>query len=197
MHPFTVIEAVIAINAGKLVGVPTDTVYGVAADPWSETGMKALFELKGRGPEHPIALLVADLEQAHELVTITSQAQRLADEFWPGPLTLVLPAASGLPAWIGDQTRGTVGVRVPQHPVALDLLDKAGTLAVTSANRTGEEAAIDDEQAREVFGDAVTGYLAGAGSAGTASTVLDATSDPPVLLRAGPVAWPREDVDES
>ncbi|MEE8491287.1 MAG: L-threonylcarbamoyladenylate synthase [Acidimicrobiia bacterium] len=196
MHPFTVIEAVIALNAGRLVGVPTDTVYGVAADPWSESGMNALFELKGRGPEHPVALLVADLEQAHELVVITAIAERLAAEFWPGPLTLVLPAARDLPPWIGDQARGTVGVRVPQHPVALDLLDKAGTLAVTSANRSGEEAAVDHEQALQIFGDEVTGYLEGAGSAGLASTVLDATVDPPVVLRAGPVAWPREDGDE-
>ena len=196
MHPFTVIEAVIALNAGKLVGVPTDTVYGVAADPWSESGMNALFDLKGRGPEHPVALLVADLEQAHELVVITAIAERLAAEFWPGPLTLVLPAARDLPPWIGDQARGTVGVRVPQHPVALDLLDKAGTLAVTSANRSGEEAAVDHEQALQIFGDAVIGYLEGAGSAGLASTVLDATVDPPAVLRAGPVAWPREDGDE-
>ncbi len=196
MHPFTVIEAVIALNAGKLVGVPTDTVYGVAADPWSESGMNALFDLKGRGPEHPVALLVADLEQAHELVVITALAERLAAEFWPGPLTLVLPAARDLPPWIGDQARGTVGVRVPQHPVALDLLDKAGTLAVTSANRSGEEAAVDHEQALQIFGGAVICYLEGAGSAGLASTVLDATVDPPAVLRAGPVAWPREEGDE-
>lgn len=196
MHPFSVIEAVIALNAGKLVGVPTDTVYGVAALPSSETGMNALFELKGRGPEHPIALLVADLEQAHELVSITAMAQRLAEEFWPGPLTLVLPAARNLPHWIGDQARGTVGVRVPQHPVALDLLDKAGTLAVTSANRSGEEAAVDHEQARQVFGDAVAGYLEGEGAAGLASTVLDATVDPPVVLRAGPITLPQEGTDE-
>ena len=196
MHPFTVVEAVIALNAGKLVGVPTDTVYGVAADPWSESGMNALFDLKGRGPEHPVALLVADLEQAHELVVITALAERLAAEFWPGPLTLVLPAARDLPPWIGDQARGTVGVRVPQHPVALDLLDKAGTLAVTSANRSGEKAAVDHKQALQIFGDAVIGYLEGAGSAGLASTVLDATVDPPAVLRAGPVAWPREEGDE-
>jgi tRNA A37 threonylcarbamoyladenosine synthetase subunit TsaC/SUA5/YrdC len=80
--------------------------------------------------------------------------------------------------------------------VALDLLDKAGTLAVTSANRSGEEAAVDHEQAVQIFGNEVIGYLEGAGSAGLASTVLDATVDPPVVLRAGPVAWPREDGDE-
>jgi tRNA threonylcarbamoyl adenosine modification protein (Sua5/YciO/YrdC/YwlC family) len=188
MHPFTVLEAVVALNAGKLVGVPTDTVYGIAAYPWSEDGMNALFDLKGRGPEHPVALLVADLQQARELCVISEQANRLAGRYWPGPLTMVLEAARDLPAWIGDQARGTVGVRVPQHPVALELLTIAGALAVSSANRSGEAPAVGDADAREVFGDAVIGYLAGEGGAGTASTVLDVTVDPPRVLRVGPVA---------
>ncbi|MCP4247008.1 MAG: threonylcarbamoyl-AMP synthase, partial [bacterium] len=175
------------LNAGRLVGVPTDTVYGIAADPWSETGMNALFDLKGRGPEHPVALLVADLEQARELCVITGPARNLAERYWPGPLTMVLEAARSLPEWIGDQARGTVGVRVPEHPVALELLERAGTLAVTSANRSGEEPAVNDEQARAIFADAVIGYLAGEGRAGTASTVLDITVDPPLVLRQGPV----------
>jgi tRNA threonylcarbamoyl adenosine modification protein (Sua5/YciO/YrdC/YwlC family) len=187
MHPFTVLEAVVALNAGRLVGVPTDTVYGIAADPWSRRGMSSLFDLKGRGPEHPVALLVADLEQARELCVITERARALAEQHWPGPLTMVLEAARDLPDWIGDQARGTVGVRVPRHPVALELLERAGSLAVTSANRTGEGPAVSDGEAREVFGDAVTGYLAGAGSAGMASTVLDVTVQPPVVLRPGPI----------
>jgi tRNA threonylcarbamoyl adenosine modification protein (Sua5/YciO/YrdC/YwlC family) len=187
MHPFTVLEAVVALNAGHLVGVPTDTVYGIAAFPWSEEGMNALFDLKGRGPEHPVALLVADLQQARELCVISDQAQRLADRYWPGPLTMVLEAARDLPAWIGDQARGTVGVRVPQHPVALELLSIAGALAVSSANRSGEDPAVGDEDARAVFGDLVVGYLAGEGGAGTASTVLDVTVQPPEVLRAGPL----------
>ena len=187
MHPFTVLEAVIALNAGKLVGVPTDTVYGIAADPWSETGMNALFDLKGRGPEHPVALLVADLEHARQLCVISSAARGLAAQYWPGPLTMVLEAATDLPAWIGDQARGTVGVRVPEHEVALELLNVAGALAVTSANRSGEDPALSDEEARAVFGDSVIGYLAGEGGAGLASTVLDVTVDPPEVLRRGPI----------
>lgn len=187
MHPFTVLEAVVALNAGRLVGVPTDTVYGIAADPWSETGMNALFDLKGRGPEHPVALLVADLEQARELCVISERARTLAARHWPGPLTLVLHAARDLPAWIGDQARGTVGVRVPQHVVALELLERAGTLAVSSANRSGEEPAVSHEEAESIFGAAVIGYLRGKGSSGQASTVLDLTVDPPAVLRAGPV----------
>lgn len=189
MHPFTVLEAVVALNAGKLVGVPTDTVYGIAADPWSESGMNALFELKGRGPEHPVALLVADLEHAHQLCEISNSARTLAAQHWPGPLTMVLEAAEGLPAWIGDQVRGTVGVRVPEHEVALELLNVAGALAVTSANRTDEPPAVSDEEARAIFGDAVIGYLAGEGGAGLASTVLDVTVDPPVVIRQGPVTF--------
>ena len=189
MHPFTTIEAVVALNAGRLVGVPTDTVYGIAAVPWSEAGMEALFELKGRGPEHPVALLAATLEQVHELAVISSQARRLAAEYWPGPLTMVLKAAPGLPRWIGDQQQGTVGVRVPQHPVAIDLLDKAGALAVTSANRTGEDPAVNHIEAQAIFGDAVTGYLQGEGGAGLASTVLDVTVEPPTVLRKGPIAF--------
>ncbi len=187
MHPFTVLEAVVALNAARLVGVPTDTVYGIAADPWSESGMNSLFDLKGRGPEHPVALLVADLEQARELCVITGRARTLAKRYWPGPLTMVLEAARELPEWIGDQAHGTVGVRVPQHPVAIELLERAGTLAVTSANRSGEEPALNDREARAIFGDAVIGYLAGEGSAGRASTVLDVTADPPIVLRPGPV----------
>ncbi len=182
------LEAVVALNAGRLVGVPTDTVYGIAAAPWSEEGMNALFDLKGRGSEHPVALLAADLEHAHELCVISGAARSLAKRYWPGPLTMVLEAARDLPAWIGDQERGTVGVRVPEHPVALELLNMAGTLAVSSANRTAQAPAVSDEEARAIFGDAVTGYLAGEGGAGLASTVLDVTVDPPVVLREGPVA---------
>lgn len=189
MHPFTTIEAVVALNAGKLVGVPTDTVYGIAAQPWSEAGMGALFQLKGRGSEHPVALLAADLEQVHELAVISPAARRLAAQYWPGPLTMILEAVDGLPDWIGDRKLGTVGVRVPEHPVALDLLDKAGALAVSSANRSGEAPAVDHAEAQVIFGEAVTGYLQGAGGAGLASTVLDVTVDPPAVLREGPISF--------
>ncbi len=187
MAPFTVAEAAAAVRAGLLVGTPTDTVYGIAADPNRRSAMKLLMSLKGRSPGHPIALLAADAEQAGELCVITDRARSLALEHWPGPLTMVMRATPGLPEWIGDPDRGTVGVRVPDHPVALDLLRRTGVLAVSSANRTGEAPAVDDERAREIFGDEVAGYLAGRGSADSASTVLDMTVEPPVVLRPGPI----------
>lgn len=180
-------EALGHLKAGLLIGVPTDTVYGIAADPRSEAGVGALYDLKGRNPGHPIALLVADVEQAAELCVITGPARSLAERFWPGPLTIVMEAAAGVPAWIGDQVRGTVGVRVPHHPVALELLQKSGVLAVTSANRTGGEPALDHTRALSIFGEAVAGYLPGESADGLASTVVDVTSDPPEVLRLGPI----------
>jgi tRNA threonylcarbamoyl adenosine modification protein (Sua5/YciO/YrdC/YwlC family) len=187
MHPLTTYEAVVALNAGRIVGVPTDTVYGVAADPFSRDGMTALFQLKGRGKEHPVALLCADIEQANELARISPLAQKLASRHWPGPLTLVMERVPGLPDWIGDARGGTVGLRVPQHPVALELLRTTGTLAVTSANRHGEEPAVNHEEAQAIFGSEVFGYLHGKGGAGTASTVVDITEHPPRILRQGSV----------
>lgn len=184
-------EAVVALNAGRLVGVPTDTVYGIAVDAWSESGMKLLSDLKGRAPEQPVALLVADLRRAGRLASVSSAALNLAKEHWPGSLTLVLPAAPDLPVWM--QARGTVGLRVPNHPVALDLIERVGTLAVTSANLTGETPAVDHAHAHSMFSDAVAGYLPGERGVGAASTVLDVTVDPPVLLREGPVTVDRWD----
>lgn len=179
--------AVSALEAGLLVGLPTDTVYGIAADPWSEAGVKALYDLKGRSPGHPIALLAADVGQVSELCIVTAPARLLGERFWPGPLTIVLEAADRVPSWIGDRDRRTVGLRVPQHPVALDLLKTVGALAVTSANPTGRDPALNDRQAAAMFGEAVAAYLPGEGGTGVASTVVDVTVDPPRVLRPGPV----------
>lgn len=184
----TVDEAVEALKDGQLVGVPTDTVYGIAADPWSETGVRALYELKGRDPERPIALLVADLEQARRVCTLGGPARDLAERHWPGPLTLVLKAAVGLPAWIGDRERGTVGVRVPDHPVARRLLAAVGAIAASSANHVGEAPAVNHREAGRIFGGAVAGYLTGEGRSGLSSTVVDVTVTPPLVLRRGPIA---------
>jgi tRNA threonylcarbamoyl adenosine modification protein (Sua5/YciO/YrdC/YwlC family) len=180
-------EATKALKAGLLVGVPTDTVYGIAADPWSETGMRALYELKGRDPERPIALLVADLEQARRVCTVGGAARDLALRHWPGPLTLVTEAAVGLPAWVGDPKRGTVGVRVPDHPVARRLLTAVGAIAASSANRSGEAPAVNANEAARIFGEAVAGYLPGESRSGLSSTVVDVTVDPPLELRRGPI----------
>ncbi|MGI9649056.1 MAG: L-threonylcarbamoyladenylate synthase [Acidimicrobiia bacterium] len=181
-------QARAALEQGLLVGVPTDTVYGIAADPWSETGVRALFELKGRDPGRPVALLASGLEQAGRVCVLTDGARGLAERFWPGPLTLVTETAAGLPAWIGDRERGTVGVRVPDHQLALRLLAAAGPLAVSSANPSGGDPALDHHQAESIFGDSVAGYLPGECEAGVASTVVDVSREPPLVLRSGPIA---------
>lgn len=169
------------------MGLPTDTVYGLAAVPTNPEAVGRLYELKGRPEYKPVALLVASVEQAAELVSFSDTAAGLAKAHWPGPLTLVLKTLRPLPPWVGDPVRQTVGVRMPDHELALEVLDAAGPLAVTSANRSGEEPGIDHVAAEQIFGSGVDLYLPGECPGGTASTVVDATTDELVVLRSGPI----------
>lgn len=182
--------AVAALREGRIVGVPTDTVYGIAADPFLEAAVEALFAAKGRPAVKPIPILAADLEQAMRVGVLDEAAADAAAAHWPGALTLVVPRAEGLPDWIGDPAAGSVGVRVPDHPAALALLAVAGPLAVTSANRSGEAAAGDHHAARATLGDAVAVYIEGSGGGGAASTVVDLTGPNARILRPGPLEWP-------
>lgn len=182
-------QALQALRAGHVVGLPTDTVYGIGADPFREEAVASLFAAKGRPEVKPIPLLAADMDQVRRVAVLDDRTARRAGPHWPGALTLVLPRASGLPDWIGDAERDTVGVRVPDHPVALELLDAFGPLAVTSANPSGKSPAQDDEEARAALGDAIAVYVPGRGSGGAASTVIDLTAAEPRVLRPGPVEW--------
>lgn len=182
----TLAEAAAALRAGAVVGVPTDTVYGLAAVPAADA-VGALYELKGRPSGRPVALLVASVADAERVAVLAPGARRLVERHWPGALTIVAPAAVALPPWVGDPDRGTVGVRMPDHPGLLSLLAETGPLAVTSANLSGEPPALDDAEARRIFGDAVAGYVPGRCPGGTASTVVDVTGPEPVVLRPGPV----------
>lgn len=180
-------EALAAILDGQVVGMPTDTVYGVGADPFNLDAVERLFELKGR-PEHkPVGVLVATVDQAREIGEITEGAAELAEAHWPGALTLIVTPKVVLSDWVGDKQRRTVGIRVPDHPVARDLLELSGPLAVTSANRSGGPEAMSDREARDVFGDEVAVYLEGRAPGGQASTVVDATGPDLTVLREGPV----------
>ncbi len=183
----TIDEAVVALEAGKIVGIPTDTVYGLAVRPTDRRAVEALFVLKGRPVGRPVALLVASVGQAEEIVVLGPAARQLARRHWPGALTLVAPAAVALPPWVGDAERMTVGVRMPDHPAALALLAALGPLAVTSANRSGEPPALDDAEACRIFGDAVAGYVPGRCPGERASTVVDTTGLGLVVIRPGPV----------
>ncbi|MBI5157487.1 MAG: threonylcarbamoyl-AMP synthase [Acidimicrobiia bacterium] len=174
-----------ALHRGLVIGLPTDTVYGIGADPMNERALRRLFEAKGRPEDKPIPILAASLADARGFGMIDTAVGK----HWPGPLTVVVRRMPAVPAWIGDPHAGTVAIRVPDHPLALELLGRFGPLAVTSANRSGEEPVADDAAALAVFGEAVAVYLPGGGGGGAASTVVDLTGRVPVVLRPGPVAW--------
>lgn len=177
-------DALAALQRGLLVGLPTDTVYGVGADPFNREAVARLYQVKGRDPAAPIPVLGAD---AAAFVGIADLADLAAIEgHWPGALTVVVPKSPGSPEWIGDE-RGTVAIRVPDHPVALELLRAAGPLAVTSANRSGEPPARTADEARFALGYGVAVYLEGDARLGEASTVVDLSGPSPVVLRQGPV----------
>ncbi len=183
-------------GGGELVVLPTDTVYGVGADAFSPDAVSRLLAAKGRGRDLPVPVLVGQWRAVNGLVdTLPEPASELISAFWPGPLTLVLRAGAGLTWDLGD-TRGTVAVRMPLHPVALELLGETGPLAVSSANRTGQPAATTAIEAEEQLSARVSVYLDSGPAAGrTPSTILDLTGDAPRLLREGAVSRQRvEDV---
>ena len=182
-----VAAAVELINGGGVVGVPTDTVYGLAVDPFNEDALWTLFDLKGRPERKPIGLLVGSVEQAEELARIPDDVHELLEQHWPGALTIVVPVKVIVPDWVGDGSTRTIGLRMPDHPAILELLQATGPLAVTSANRSGEAETHDDAAGRAVFGELVDGYLAGECPGGMASTVVDLTGDGLKVLRQGPV----------
>jgi tRNA threonylcarbamoyl adenosine modification protein (Sua5/YciO/YrdC/YwlC family) len=183
----TIAAAIEAVRTGEVVGLPTDTVYGIGVDPLNESAVARLFDLKGR-PEHkPVGLLVAGLAQARMVGEIEGLAEQLAIAHWPGALTLVVTPRVILANWVGDTQRHTVGIRVPDHALALELLEACGPLAVTSANRSGGVEATDDSEARAIFGDEVAVYLPGTAPGGEASTVVDATGARLAILRQGPI----------
>ncbi len=178
-----------ALRSGEIIGVPTDTVYGIAADPMQRSAVERLFTAKRRPGIKPIPILVASIEDARRIAVIDEGAAATATRHWPGGLTLILPRVVDLPDWVGDSQRNTVGVRIPNHAIALQLLAVSGPLAVTSANRSGADPAIDRSEAEEALGDSVAAYLPGRGSGGAASTVVDLSGAKPRTLRKGPVDW--------
>lgn len=157
--------------------LPTDTVYGVAADAFNANAVKRLLEAKGRGRQSPPPVLVPDVATLRAVsAEVPEPVERLVEAFWPGGLTIILPAQPSLSWDLGD-TNGTVAVRMPAHRVALEILEETGPLAVSSANLTGQLAATTAQQAYDMLGDSVEVYLdAGPSEGGIASTILDATA---------------------
>jgi tRNA threonylcarbamoyl adenosine modification protein (Sua5/YciO/YrdC/YwlC family) len=181
--------AVAAVLKGALVVLPTDTVYGIGADAFRPSAVDQLLIAKGRGRQMPPPVLVGSVRAASALVEdLGPYGQELIDEFWPGGLTLICRASRSL-KWDLGETKGTVAVRMPQHPVALDLLAQTGPMAVSSANLTGQPAATTADAAREQLGDSAEIYLDGGPcDESTPSTIVDLTGDMPRLLRTGVVS---------
>ena len=176
--------ATAALRRGEVVGVPTDTVYGLAADATDVEAIQQLFELKERPSERTIAVLVADLAGAESLVKLTAQARRLAERFWPGPLTIVAPRRPEAPEHLG--TGATIGVRVPDDETMRAIAGPA-PLAVTSANLHGDPTPSTAQGVAELF-PALRLVIDGGPRPGASSTVVDATAPVPAVLREGPVS---------
>lgn len=166
-----------AIGRGELVVLPTDTVYGVAADAFSPEAVQRLLDAKGRGRQSPPPVLIPNTDTLAALAAeVVEPVRLLAEAFWPGPLTVVLPAQPSL-SWDLGETGGTVALRIPDQALALELLAETGPLAVSSANSTGDPAARNIEEAQGMLGESIAVYLDAGEVAGdgTASTIIDAT----------------------
>ncbi|MGO4589152.1 L-threonylcarbamoyladenylate synthase [Paenarthrobacter sp. 2TAF44] len=185
-----------AISEKKCIVLPTDTVYGIAADAFSPLAVTMLLASKGRSRQMPPPVLIPRINALDGLASdVSADARALAQAFWPGGLTLILHAQPSLDWDLGD-TKGTVALRMPDDELALELLGLTGPLAVSSANRTGQEAAQTASEARLQLADSVEVYLEGGfrpvkGTAALPSTIVDATSEPFRVVRQGAISLER------
>jgi len=187
-RPLGIASAVSALKGGRLVVLPTDTVYGIGADAFDNSAVAALLAAKGRGRDMPVPVLVGSWHTIDGLVySVPPPARELIRAFWPGALSLVVRQAPSLQWDLGD-ANGTVMLRMPLHPVAIELLREVGPMAVSSANVSGRPAALTAADARNQLGDLVEVYLeSGPSARQAASTIVDLTSSQPRVLREGPV----------
>lgn len=179
--------AVTAVGDGAAIVFPTDTVYGIGADPFSADAVQTLLDAKHRGQDMPPPVLIAERSMMRALVaSVPESAKELARAFWPGPLTLILDVQKSVGLQVGE-TRGTVALRVPDHDGARELLRRTGPLAVSSANISGQPSATNCADAQEQLGESVAVYLDGGPTPGPEpSTIVDCSSDPDgVVLRLG------------
>jgi L-threonylcarbamoyladenylate synthase len=182
-------EALRVLAQGKPIGIPTDTVYGLAVDPFRPGASDRLFAAKRRPRDVNLPVLVSGRDQVEKLATALPEgACALMERYWPGPLTVVLPSRPDLTADLGND-EATVGVRCPAHPVPLALCRAAGPLATTSANRHGQPTLVSAAEVVAAFGSEVPVVLDGGPCEGLPSTVVDCTGQEPKLLREGRVPW--------
>ena len=187
------LRAAAVLRSGGIVAYPTDTLYGLAANPASAAAMAQLYRIKGRPVDLAIPLIASGIAQIEAAGGALGPAtRRLAEAFWPGPLTLVIPAWPGLDTSV-HAGRGAVAIRVPDHPVASLLADACGwPITATSANKSGGASTMDPQTVRLALAVELDGLIdAGPSPGGPPSTIVDAASGAPRLLRAGAVPWDR------
>ena len=178
-----------AALGGRLVVLPTDTVYGLGTRPDDRSATARLFEAKGRPRELALPVLVPSTEAARAIAVFDERAEGLALRFWAGPLTIVLPRTEAARGWDLGGDPATIGVRMPHHPLALAVLARTGPLAVTSANRSGAPTAATCTELQAMFGDAVEVYLCAADRLeAAASTVVDLAHGDARVVRLGAVS---------
>ena len=179
--------AAVMLRKGGLVAVPTETVYGVAASAEDGVAVRMIYDLKNRDYDKPVSVLVTGMEMVEKYCqNIPEVAYRLAEKYWPGPLTMILEDRELVPAMVTADS-GTLGVRCPDHPLTLAIIEKAGIpLAAPSANLAGEEPAKTAQEVLDCFEGKIEGVVDGGSCAmGVASTVLDLTEEEPKVLREG------------
>ncbi|CAM5295061.1 L-threonylcarbamoyladenylate synthase [Corynebacterium variabile] len=187
-HEAGLAAALAAVKGGRLIVMPTDTVYGIGADAFDNDAVASLLAAKHRGPDYPTPVVVGSWDTVTGLVRdADARMKALVEAFWPGGLTIVTHQAPSLPWNLGD-TRGTVALRMPLHPVAIELLQQTGPMALSSANVHGQPSALSTAQAREQLGDSVSVYLdGGPATIGTSSTIVDLSGRRPRILRHGAI----------
>ena len=182
-------RAISILKSGGLIALPTDTVYGLAADPWNGEAVSKLFKVKNRSEMESIPVLLRGASAIDEVaVDVPERVRTIAEKFWPGPLTIVVRRKSELPSEISATE--TIGVRAPDHEFALALLEMYGPIAATSANLSGQPVATSAEQVVSSLSGTIDLIVDGGESAGgVSSTVADFTANLPVLLREGPISF--------
>jgi len=187
-RPMAITAAARAVRSGAVVVLPTDTLYGIGADAFNPSAVASVLAAKGRGRDMPVPVLVGSWATIDGLVSYVPPVLRdLVEAFWPGGLTVVVEHAPSL-AWDLGDARGTVAVRMPLHPIALDLLAETGPMAVSSANVSGRPPALTAQQAYAQLGESVSVYLDGGEvPVGQPSSIVDLTGEVPRLLRAGAI----------
>ena len=182
-------EAIEAVSNGSIVGIPTETVYGLGVDPYSEVAVKNLFSIKERDDSKPVSLLIPSYSSILKLNIITDIPE-VVELYWPGPLTIVVETNQEFIDGVGTKSPNTIGIRVPDNELTIELLKHTGPLAVTSANLTGQKEAKNHQEAEEIFKDSVKHYIEGEAVHGNGSTVVDLREPGGEILREGVLKWP-------